>query len=543
MSEAKLVSFEVRAADPGAELFLVDGDFTLIQRGIGRATFSVPSGVYKIRSRSGRTYADRIVVVREGMSPILLDPIPLVSGMPFAGAPKTHEFHISAAETATRQPPIAAGQGSGILIVARRWTRPDPAPDTPIPPHPGRGLTLRDVNGAVLVDLAAATTPDRDFDPSIVANVSVNPGGYLLAATLPDGRIVEQALFAASGWQTHVYLLLDAGADPGAGVDVINAAITYRRPVEPFNPTDQALRNEEMARRALEDSRGFLSAELRALLVQPGISPMLALLGAHLLLQEARRAESRQAPAPAPLEAARSLVRQIVATLRQTLGRHPDVEALAFAAGDSTATLQPFDLPPMLRASWDLLLEASLEWPQAIVPGSLAAQVGERIWGEGSWLFWLDPKGDTVDRAALWQARARELLAAFATRQAKPTTGGDAATFPGGVTFDAPVVLTAPPTSGVAGTVWKALSHAAESAVRRARLLVTTRARPPFPKLSAERATTPTAPGTTTFAVPAAPLEHRKAGVSLTDEQRKELVRRLGIPQSSVAAWLDQATQ
>jgi hypothetical protein len=249
---------------------------------------------------------------------------------------------------------------------------------------------------------------------------------------------------------------------------------------------------------------------------------MLALLGAHLLLQETRRAKSKPTPLTAPAEPAQLLVRQIVGNLRQSLGRHPDVEALALAAGDSTTTLQPFGLPPMLRASWDLLLEASLEWPQVFVPGSLAALVGERIWGEGSWLFWLDAKTDPVDRAGLWQGRARELLTTFATSQVTPTA--------------------TPRAPGIAGAAWSALSHLAESAVKRAKVLFTSRARPPFPKLSAE-AGLPTVSSTATFSEPDAPRDLTLTREAVTDEQRKQLASRLGIPLGSVNAWLEEGKQ
>jgi hypothetical protein len=49
------ISFSVEAADSGTELFLIDGRFKLVKRGIGRETFSVPPGIYKIKARSGKT--------------------------------------------------------------------------------------------------------------------------------------------------------------------------------------------------------------------------------------------------------------------------------------------------------------------------------------------------------------------------------------------------------------------------------------------------------------------------------------------------------
>ncbi len=53
------VTFEVVAADEAAEIYLIDGDFRLVDKGIGRKTFTVPPGIYKIKNRSGQTTAER----------------------------------------------------------------------------------------------------------------------------------------------------------------------------------------------------------------------------------------------------------------------------------------------------------------------------------------------------------------------------------------------------------------------------------------------------------------------------------------------------
>src|SRR5439155_17704839 len=72
------------------------------------------------------------------------------------------------------------------------------------------------------------------------------------------------------------------------------------------------------------------------------------------------------------------------------------------------------DAPPLLRASWPLLLNASVERPDLLPSGSFGARIAERIWGDGAWLLWLDPDTpDPIDRAKLWQAKAREMLSAI----------------------------------------------------------------------------------------------------------------------------------
>jgi hypothetical protein len=534
VSDPQRITFEVRSPDPGAELFLIDGNFRLLQRGIGRENFSVPPGLYKLKSRSGRASSERIVIVHEGMAPIDLEPIPLVSGMPFSGAPKTHEFHVAAAVRAGGQPEAVLGRGSNVVILARRWTAPQPSDATEPAPHPGRGLSLRDLNGTLLIDLETSSKPSPDFDPSVSLNVSLNPGAYLLALALPDGRTVQQTVVAAAGWQTHVYLLEDASVDRAAGVDIVNSAITYRKPGDSFDPDDQRLRNEEMARRALQDERGFLSKDMRQLIAAPETSPMLALLGAHLLVRDARRAAGREESNPQSLPQADQLtLDQVVANLRKALGIHPDVEAVAMLAAGSAPEL-PFDQPPMLRASWELLLEASLEHPQLIGPASLTATAAERIWGEGPWLLWLASAGDNVDRAALWQTRAKELIASLPPDFAAASDFRDVllARLGAAVRFDAGKSF-APgsPRVGPLRLAWNTVAGVAAATLKRAKVLVTSRTRTPFPEFHASSVSAEVEPA---FELP-------EAGVTLTEAQRKELVTRLGIPLSSLNAWIDQS--
>ena len=66
MPDDPKVTFEVIAADVASQLFLVDGNFHLVDRGVGRAEFSAPPGIYKIKNRSGHTDFECMIVVRPG---------------------------------------------------------------------------------------------------------------------------------------------------------------------------------------------------------------------------------------------------------------------------------------------------------------------------------------------------------------------------------------------------------------------------------------------------------------------------------------------
>ena len=153
MSDPKLVTFEIAAADTGSEIFLIDGDFRLVKKGIGRETFSVRPGIYKIKNRSGRTTTERMIVVREGMSTVNLDSVLLNSAMPLLHSAKTHESHMNAARQAGASFALSPGSGSAIVIVARQWTGPVPTSSNAVPPNPARGMTLLDMAGGVVADV------------------------------------------------------------------------------------------------------------------------------------------------------------------------------------------------------------------------------------------------------------------------------------------------------------------------------------------------------------------------------------------------------
>src|SRR3954464_12601757 len=507
MPDPQLVNLEIAAAEDCSEIFLIDGNFKLVKKGIGRLTVPVPPGIYKIKNRSGQATVERMIVVREGMDTVRLDPVPLNSAMPLLISTKTHEYQQDVARHAADAPDLALGSGSAIVLVARQWTAPAPDGKEETVANPARGLSLHDMAGRLLADGEALTEGKEKgtFDPCVSLNVALDPGPYRLSLLYKNGRRVEQTLIASAGWQTQVYLLVDNNSDKAAArVDLINAAITLRKPGDPFSPEDPRLREEEIFRGALRDSRKVLSDEMRSRIVSPSASPMQALLGAHLLIREMKEAkEKSDAPeSAAPPSDNLGALRAIVANLRESLGRHPDVEAIAAFAGIPDPGFI-FAVPPMFRAGWPLLLDASVRRPASVPGDSLSASVAERIWGEGPWLLWLALEADDkVDRASLWQAKAAEILTSLGARSQK-----------------------------AAGAV---------SALRKVTSIFTRRVRTPFPAVLAA------APEAVRAAVleavePLAPPDLGASGAALTDQQREDLVKRLGVPLSRLDAWLQKS--
>jgi hypothetical protein len=525
------VTFTVEAGDGSTELFLIDGRFRLVKRGIGRETFAVTPGIYKIKARSGKTVVEKMVVVQAGMNPVRLDPISINSAMPLLHSSKTHEFHIQAARDATMPSrTMRHGAGSAIVFVVRRWTARQPG--TRLTPNPARGLALRGMNGAVIVNIDEQTSSSDTFDPCVTLHIAVSPGTYRLSLTYENGRRVEQALVACQGWDTHVYLLSDNHADiRQARADLVNGAITMRRAGDGFREDDPALRAEEMARLALVNDRKILSDEFRAHITRRDCSPMLALIGAHLLIREAQRAKDTTDEMPAAVDN-RPAVRTIVDNLRASIGEHPDVEAIAIGAGNPNPAYV-FLMPPLFRASWQLLLKASVQRPELVLSGSFGAHIAERVWGEGSWLLWLDPgRAELIDRSSLWQAKAREVLSGLDAEEAA-AVDGRAASAP------SPTMPTVPiPTASIPADVGAGLARPlslvlgmAAALLPRLKSLLASRTRTPFPDLQRDLRRA---------AVSRPTIDLAALRTRLSEDQRRALVKAVGVPMSSIDAWLDR---
>jgi hypothetical protein len=117
-----------------------------------------------------------------------------------------------------------------------------------------------------------------------------------------------------------------------------------------------------------EAGRPLLPDELRMLLRDKFDDPMLGIYGAHLLLLEKSLDTD--------------LFNTVVANLRALLFEHPDVQALALRSEKPPQA--PFNSPPMLSRSWDLIVEASIEQPNIVTP-SLARWSSGNFLGEGPW--------------------------------------------------------------------------------------------------------------------------------------------------------------
>src|SRR6266487_3027324 len=193
----------VSTHDEGAEIFVIDAHFHLVDRGVGRSKiFDLDPGVYTIKVRTGSQTQKDYAILRPGeegdAEPLEKEfpPLQFPSSAPLYNTAKTHEYQIDAAAILSHQLRFYAGQGSSIFVFARDWTPPT-RPAKPLIGSPARGLTLRDAQGNLVADFASQSVSGDGGDPWSACNVSVNPGLYRLGLETSSGARLEQMIVAS----------------------------------------------------------------------------------------------------------------------------------------------------------------------------------------------------------------------------------------------------------------------------------------------------------------------------------------------------------
>jgi hypothetical protein len=367
------------SGNPTAEVFLLDHQLRLVARGIGQLETRAPSGVYRAKVVLGRQSEERSILLDQDRHEWLGAP-EIASPAPLVGTSHTHEHHVDGAYTESSKIHFVHGDGATIFLFARRWTDgPHRSISTREYVHPGRGLSLREPGGRIIADLERHGAVSPGWDGWAALTVAVDPGAYLLHYQPERGIAIEQTLCAVEGWQTQAFFLRtqDLRSDepsPTRAAEFANISILMSS--SGFDPNRGDMRLAEVGRLALADERPILSQELSGLLSGKFDNPMLGLFGAHLLLlardrasaREDRWTQGRQVQATENYD--EQSLQTAVDNLRGILGPgHPDVVALALRLGDTPAeAVGPFRVPPMLRRSWSILVEASNERPDLIDP-------------------------------------------------------------------------------------------------------------------------------------------------------------------------------
>jgi serralysin len=365
-------SLEITAADAAAEIFVMTGDFFLVDRGVGRlVTKPLSPGIYKVKAKVNDQVWEQHVTLTQPGQKVTIPLFQFSSAAPLADTAKTHEYQVAAAESESRKIHYQLGQGSCICVFVREWRGKTPSGPPPAT-RPLMGLSLCDASEQEKVAFETTGKVDNSVpDPWGACTIAVNPGVYILRLTLPTGARYERTIVAAPGWQTQVFLLMsDYGAVRCA--DLVRGSVLMARGLG-FSNADRSLRQIELARMALANERKVLKGETLEMLHGKFDNPMLGILGGHLLLLD--------------VSPDLALLKIVVNNLRGVLNfQHPDVEALALAAGIGSQYV--FTVPPMLRRSWALVVNATADRHDLVPSGCLADRSARNQWAVEPWLAW-----------------------------------------------------------------------------------------------------------------------------------------------------------
>jgi hypothetical protein len=414
--EAKPLTLRVSTGSADAEIFVIDHELRLVDRGIGSLVTRQLPGVYKVKVQARRNVQEKTILLVEDAS-IEWQAQPIDSAAPIRGAARTHEYQMTGAADRSRRVDLKRGTGGSLFVMLRNWSARG-ATGVAGRGHPGARFRLAAWDRSWDLDLASLPIEDGALDPWCAVNLEVDPGAYLLQCRAGEGSMLEGAVFVSPGWQTQVFLLSRPLASDAAGFavglaetgEVLNATVLMSR--NGFVPEDEQLQATETARLALADDRPVRTRELDELLRYKLENPMLGIMGAHLLLLAREERAQRQAEGERRerlRDELATLTRQqppfdqelfdtVIDNLRRLVGpSHPDLQALSLQRSGATDP-GPITAPPMLRRSWSLLVAGSNRWP-SLVPVDLWRRIAMRT-ATAPFLSWMTSSADASGTSA-----------------------------------------------------------------------------------------------------------------------------------------------
>jgi hypothetical protein len=423
------VRLKVDGGEPGTEIFVIDGAFNLVDKGLETLDKEFQPGLYKVKFKRGSVVSevDATLFPESQEVTVRAPDMEFSSPAPLQGTQTSHEYHQYEASQLSRQVHQRLG-GGGQLFIFIRDINPGGKGS------PASGLTLHDIRGRMLADCGKQALGKDLWAPEQAkwagANIELDPGEYRLRLQRKEGNL-EQILTVSNGWQTQIFLVRDWNEKhrrrkkkkrPRIQLPDLSKSTVLIAPMGAgFDPNrnERDLALTELARQGLTNGRTVLRAnDLRQMLEGKFENPMLGIYGVHLLLRAVspkhtlfRSSEppddqmirqmqillgtpSDGTAGPQTLQAFMEFLTIVINNLENLLGDHPDIRALRLArdslAGERSATA-PFSVPPMLYRSWMIVVEASATDPALVPSGSLSDRIANRLWGTGPCLTWKTP--------------------------------------------------------------------------------------------------------------------------------------------------------
>jgi len=345
------------------ETIIIDHAFNLVHHGVGSFTHSLAPGLYKFKYRRGLAIHETLEEIGDVPRTIEAPQLEFSSSVPLRSTRGAETKHLDAARKLSNETHVTVGSGSRIFAFAR-WLAEDAQHSHDLTTR----VTLHKLDGTLLVDLEQhAVVDDPNATTCAGCSIELDPGAYRFRLTRNDEPL-EQIVVAVAGWQTQIFLLHEPsprGETPPAPLASASILMSHGG----FDPESEMLRMADAARIALQEKRTTMPRELLSELLDDNFAnPMLGIY--------AGSAFATQSPEALP---------RVLFALDRLVPGHPDVDALHLAAGESNAVI---DAPPMLRASWNSIVKASLDGRAFMNPESLAARMPAALLEGTPWLIW-----------------------------------------------------------------------------------------------------------------------------------------------------------
>ena len=200
-SSSKSATLDIRAADQGTEIFVIDSSLKRIGKGLGHLEASVEPGVYKVRFRSGASIQDKLVeaVASDEPVPIQGEPVHFASAVPLEATRTTHEYHQGPAGVQSQELHRRIGS-QGRLFLFVREVEEDQAWQLP-----GVSVHRLDKTGIASLD-DGEENPDERW---AALSIELDPGTYGIRVDSKHLGQYEIFVTVSKFWQTQVFLTME----------------------------------------------------------------------------------------------------------------------------------------------------------------------------------------------------------------------------------------------------------------------------------------------------------------------------------------------
>jgi len=404
----------VLAADQASEVFVIDGQFKVLARGIQSVELRIPPGIYRAKVRVGNMQGEKLFSV-EPSEPgnhklVQLDAIEFSSPIPLERTSTTHEYRQQALRDEMRVAPVPTvnlGTGAGLVIFLRDpstlYSNLDAASLESYAKN-FRGFLLSDWDGQNCHALDEIGMLDASHG-YLMLSATVNPGAYALSRPSDNTERLSLPLVVPDNWSLQVFVTMDPAGHNALllRANFNDAAMAFERPNAVFSPSRPDLNVLELARDALARGHNIIGdRSMEQLLAGKVENPMMGIFAAHLLLLDKNPNLS--------------LAETVVANTATLIGAdYPDLLALSWklnyskyvrtkegqAELDAVPLLGRLKYPPLLQLSWHYLMQAYRSAPDEATFDAELRRLSGRLISSSVWLCWTSfptpvPKLDAI---------------------------------------------------------------------------------------------------------------------------------------------------